>query len=352
MDLLLSEVIQPTGANDACIIQSFMPTLDVLAIAQGDRIIIYPMEDGFIGEPNSFQVYGEIEKIVPIQMSYGESGMMLILNDLRTCILQNDPDSDSIKIKTLATGNLTPTSNFPRTPIKIATHPTAIVIKYTNFTIEVFPISSHCTLDPPLPITIGCKRIIDFAFVGPTSKVTRLAILSEEFNTPPILRVIDIDLMNSSFTSDPSMDVTLPNDTYKIIPYDPENSSLIIAFSSQQAIRIMYDGLTPTTTTATIFTPYQIIDMFPMSHNFYVSIDSHLTMRYAKIEEQGPVHFVDFGISVPQPISSVSISSSLAFIASNDSDSVLYNIDQESLPCTVRELETFKSTGGTFSFNS
>ena len=126
---------------------------------------------------------------------------------------------------------------------------------------------------------------MDFAFVGPTSKVIILAILSEEFNTPPILRILDIDPINSSFISDPAMVVIHTYDIYKIIPCDLENSSLIIALSSEQVIHFLYDGLTLTTTTAAIVTPFPIIEMFPMSHNFSFATYQSLTMWFIKLEE-------------------------------------------------------------------
>lgn len=337
MELQLEEIFPSSSISDSCLIPSFFPTCDALCVSIFDKLIIYKVEDGITIDPKEFEFYGEIMKIIPIAMLFGNSAVMVVLKDFRISILQADEDdffydSNNFNLKTLGTGSILPTNDMPLiNDIKVALHPTAIAIQHSNCDIEIFPVNSSCTLDVPMPITIGCKKIIDFQFVGPTSKVTRLTVLVKQYDSKRVLKFIDISLMsnNNSYTID-STNVELPADTYLIMPYDPLNSSIIIAFSTQQAIRVSYEGLKPTTTTATIFTPFPIEKIYQMKSDLYIIVDKKGNLKFSKIEEQGFIHF--YNISNISNVNSVVVISESMILVSSDSDNSFYTIDNTVTP--------------------
>ncbi|OHT04505.1 hypothetical protein TRFO_28018 [Tritrichomonas foetus] len=349
-DFFISEVFPASSITDATIITSFFEENDALAVARGNRLVIYRIEDQFLQDERILELYGEILKLIPIQYSHTSQGnLLIILGDLQVCILSADQDEPTI-IKTLATGTLAGTCDAPLPPIKHVLHPFAIVLQLSNSRLDVFPITSNSTLDVPFQIEIGCKRIIDFHFIGPTSKVTRLAVLTEEFNKSPTLRMIEIDSTNKTFNEDPEKNVTgLPMDTYLLIPYDPENQAIIVAFSAQQAIRVLYNNLTPKTTTATIFTTVPLITMIAMKPDFYMAIDSSRNLKLVKLGEEGNVHFIDVA-KCPQPSAVAAISCNLAFIGSEKDDSKIYTIEEGTNSSSATVFDTIRATGPCLKF--
>ena len=345
MNCTFCELYPPTAVKDACLAPGFLDGTDALVLAQGNRLAVYPVEDDFLSEPQYYPVYGTISKLVAIEATHSiVSSVLVVLDDLRCCILQVS-ETDG-KLMTRASGSLTPTSDIDVPEVRFASHPTVMVAQIGYKTLQVFPIAPNSTLDVPFPIRIGCRDIIDFAFIGPVSRVTRLAVLTKELDHTVRLRVIDLEPSDRTYTDDTNDKVQLPNDTRSIIAFEPDSQSIVIAFSGQKAIRVAYNvGLTPQVTTATIRTPWPLLKMAAMDRNFYVAIEEEsLALRVAKIEEKGTVHFINVA-TAPSPTALVPVTSKLAFVGSDVQDSVLFAIDQKSQDQMASLLSTITATG-------
>lgn len=348
-EFFISEVFPASSITDATIITNFFVLYDALAVARGNRLVIYKIEDQSLQESQIYELYGEIMRLIPIRYSHPSIGnLLVILSDYQVCILSAD-EEDNTHIKTISYGNIMPKCDEKLPPLKYALHPNAIVLQISLSRLDVFPITSNSTLDKPFQVEIGCKRIIDFHFIGPTAKVTRLAVLTEEFNKVPTLRLIEIDSTNGTSNEDPEKKVPLPLDTYLLIPYDPENQSIIVAFSTQCAIRVLYSGLTPDKTTATILTKYPLTNLLALKPDFYIAIDKEQYLKVVKLEKEGPVRFIDVG-RCPKPSAVAAISSSLAFIGSETDDSLIYVVEESQNSSPITEYDKIRSTGPCLKF--
>lgn len=351
MEVVLSEFYPPSAVKDAVLVPNFSNGMDVLAVARGNRLVLYTIDGGLLSDPQCYALYGSIVKLAPIVTSYASlSSLMVILSDFRSCILQFSEDKN--ELVTLARGNLTTMAGFDITQPQFATHPTVIAAQIGPNTLNMFPIAASATLDLAFPISLGCREIIDFSFVGPTSKVTRLAVLTREFNNTVLLRAIDIEQTEMSFSDDPANRITMPDDARSVIPFESDHQSIVIVFSGQRAIRVAYNaGLTPQVTTATVRTPYPLLKMTALDRNLYIAIEENsLILRAARIEEKGTVHFVNVG-TAPEPTAVVPLTRELAFVGSAKEDSVVLCIDANDKQHPVASLfSTIKATGKVTSF--
>ena len=343
MNFRVSEIFPASSVNDAVLVENFTEENDALVLARGNKLLIYIVEDGYISEPKVFNIFGEIERVIPVRYSRSmQSNVLLILKDLRVAILKYDDQTTEI-LTTVSAGTLEHTWDASRVPIKYAIHPTCIIIQFEQFQLDVFPITSNCTIDDPFQIRVGHKKIINFQFVGPTSKVTRLTVLTEEFQKPPCLHLFDIDSSNRSYSEDTTFSVTIA-DAYFQIPYDPETHSITIVFTSEKAIRLMYNELVPVTKSATVFTKDPLVHMVPLNPELYIAVDTQNNLFVASIEEEGPIRFVKIG-KAPNPSVIAIISEHLVFIGSKNDDSVILSIHNENNSYNASVFDTFKSTG-------
>ena len=350
MNLTFCELYPSSAVNDAVLVPNFLEGLDVLAVAQGNRLVVYPIQDGYLAEPKFYVVYGNIWRLAPVGTSYSAtSSLVVLLSDMRTCVLQYSESEG--EIVTLGSGNLTQLSEVDLIRPRFATHPTVVIAQVGPRSLNVFPIDSNSFLEAPFPVQIGCREIIDFAFVGPVSKVTRLIVLTREFNGSALLRAIDVEPLENSYVEDQKNWVAVPDDAVSVVPFEPDSQSIVIVFSGQKAIRVAYNvGLTPQVTTATIRTPWPLQKMTAMDRNFYIAVEEKsLALRAAKIEEMGIVNFVNVG-SAPEPTALVPVTQNLAFIGSAKEDSVLVMVSQNEEHPTASVFSTIKATGKVNSF--
>jgi hypothetical protein len=340
LNYLLSEVFPTSSISDSVFIPNFLNESDALLTAQANHLVVTPFNSGVPGEDKRYDLYGQISKLIPIR----DSLILVLLTDLRASLITYDDE-----FVTLSCANLTPSHDCPIPPLKYATHPLAVVLQLSHHELQTFPIQSN-SITTPFSISIGCRSILDFVFIGPVRKVTRLAVLTSEYPEGVILRIIEIDSSESSYSELSAPNVSLPNDTYSIIALDPVNQSVVVAFSSQQAIRVLYNiSLTPKVTTATISTPFPLMKMVALQPNFWVAIDHGLHLRIVKLEAQGTVHFIDVDV-VPQPTALVAVSGNLAFVASKIEDSVFFQIDVTSKDQICSVFSKIRQTGEVRSF--
>jgi hypothetical protein len=343
-----SELFPSTAVSDAVLLPSFIGGSDALCFAEGTRLVLHAVTDGFLEDPTFHELYGTIARLAPIQPSHSsETRLLVILGDLRAALIGYD---DTIgNLVTISSGNLMPAHDCQITSPRFALHPTALVLQIGLHQLQVFPFTSNSSLGTPFPVLISCREIIDFVFTGPTSKVTRLGVLTKEFDQTTLLRIIEIDTSCSTFSEDSAQSVALPNDTYLLLAYDPEHESIIVAFSAQQATRVLYAGLTPRRTTATISTPFPILRIARMEADFYLAIDEGLNLRAVTLATEGTVHFIDVD-TAPRPTALVPITPTVAFVGSAEDDSVLFLIDQKSQHQISSVFATMKGTGKVRSF--
>jgi hypothetical protein len=339
MHRVFTELFPPSSISDAAFLPNFLGGSEALVLAQGNRLVVVAIEGGIPSEETRYELFGTITNVVPIR----DVALLVLLSDLRSCILTYN--EFELRLVTLSSGSLMPPSDISVTCPKFAVHPTVVVAQLCLHQLQVFPIDSSASLGTPFPISVGCRQVVDFVFIGPISKITRLAVLTREFNLTTSLRVIEIDPSEGSYSDDAAPNVSLPNDAYSILPCDPENASIIVAFSSQQAIRVLYNvRLTPQVTTATISTPSKLVKMVPMLPNFYVAIDSAAKVRMLKLEAKGTVHFVDID-TAPLPTALVRVTPTLAFVGSSTDDSVFFVIDPHSEHQITSVFSTIRQTG-------
>lgn len=357
MNFGLRQIIPPSGISDAKFVPNIKEDNDMLVVCAGNQLILYPIEDTIIGEGISYQLFGEIRTVIPFKHSYSEEmSLLVLLKDYRSCVLKFEDDH----LVTIQSAFLTPSSDTPvPKDMKYALHPTALVLQLSTHNIDIFPISSSGMFEAPFPIQIGCKEILDFAFVGPTSKVTRLAILTSEYpqegTSNCIVRLIEIDTSNKNYTEDPANNIKLPDDTTNIISLMPDDNAIIVAFTSQRAIRILYNiGLTPETTTATIFTPNPLSILAPLTPTLYITIDSKQIMYYSVIKEEGTIRFSKIGTCPDEPTSIIPINQDTFFVTSSKDDSIFYNFQKEpnSSEATAQQFDKLNSTGSVLDFEN
>jgi hypothetical protein len=172
-----------------------------------------------------------------------------------------------------------------------AVHPACLAIAFSPITVEIFS-SSEAGISHGFPVPVSCKRIIGVTFLGPLLRVVRLAVLSEQFTTPPSLDLFDLDLPNLRYTHDDAKKVALPVGSYLVATLAPESTSLAIVFTAQQAVRVQFSaGLLPIVTTATIFTPNRVQDIRHLHSDWYVYIDAKGVIGQVELKESDTLNF-------------------------------------------------------------
>jgi hypothetical protein len=114
MTQMLSELYPPSSITDAVFIPNFLGDTDALVTAQGNRLVVTAFESGVPTEEKRYEVYGEISRLIPIR----DSTRLVLLVDLRACILSYDQD-----FVTISSANLMPAHDCPISPPKFAHHP-------------------------------------------------------------------------------------------------------------------------------------------------------------------------------------------------------------------------------------
>lgn len=356
MDFGFTEVFPSSAVNDVVFVPSFYDIYDCLVLAKGNRLIVYVIDGEYVTEPKSFEVFGVIERLIPVRYSHaGKSNLLIILTDLNACIVRTDDDNPNTLISEKV-GTLQSSWDSEKIPIRYAIHPTCIIIQYQNFSLDVFPIQSDCTLGESFKITTGHKKIISFQFIGPTSKVTRLVVLTDEYsqvnNTGKTQQThrYDIDLTNMTYQESPAFHVVL-DDSYFMIPYDLDNHSMVVVFSSQQATRVIFEELEPVVKTATLLTVDRLIKVIALSNSFHLAINSSNVLYCTNIEKEGQIILRKLG-TVPHPSEFVPINSHLAFVASKTNDSQFIIINHENYSYSSSVIDTIRSTGQILAFRS
>jgi len=266
MSFGISEVLAASSVSAAAFVPAFDDEHDFLAISEGHRLFLYSFASGDLGSPVIHEFFARVIALVPLaHRYYMQSNLLVVFERFRGIVLSHD-------------GACRRELSFPpsldaRMPdtFRFAIHPTCLAVFFTSNSVDIFPISSQSLLEASFPIQVSCKRIIDITFIGPVSKVVRLAVLAEQFNTAPCVHVFDIDIPNLRYEEDVRKKVTLPMDSYLIRTLSPESSSIAIVFSAQQAARVLFSaGITPIVTTATIFTPNRVLDIRHLGHDMHV----------------------------------------------------------------------------------
>ena len=99
MDFGFTEVFPSSAVNDAVFVPSFYDIYDCLVLAKGNRLIVYAIDGEYVTEPKSFEVFGVIERLIPVRYSHaGKSNLLIILTDLNACIVRTDDDNPNTLI--------------------------------------------------------------------------------------------------------------------------------------------------------------------------------------------------------------------------------------------------------------
>ena len=132
MSLVVESLLNSSQITDCCFIPEFSTSdsniYDCLAIACGNQLIIYLIIDGIPQNPQSFEIYGEIARIIPLHYSHeAQSTLFIILKDYRTSIVRMD-FNDQLIYESL--GNLLPVNHNNLLPFpNYALHPTCLVLQ-------------------------------------------------------------------------------------------------------------------------------------------------------------------------------------------------------------------------------
>ncbi|KAH0794641.1 hypothetical protein GPJ56_001393 [Histomonas meleagridis] len=331
MNFGIRSILAPSSISSAVVARMFTPNGDdVLAISKGNLLYFYlineKMEDNTV-----YECEKQIHMLIPIHHPYASySNILVIFTNFQAKVI-------NFSGETVQEFSLVPNpSKSLFAHLKYALHPNYLVLQLSPKHLEIYSISGNCTLKSlPYPVSIPCKAILDFTFVGPVFKVTDLVILTSEFADIKKLRYISLGSLG--FTVDEVKEVQLPSDTYKIISLLPEKVSMIISFASKVATRIDYEkDIKPHLLTATIFTPSRIKNFDCIEENVYLYIDENGHYGTVRLENEGTIQFVKVG-QIHDLLVILSLNHSLAFVGSTTGDSYLME--------NFHKIKTFKATG-------
>lgn len=338
MALFIREIIPSSTISDASLIPNFTleSEQDVLAIARGNILYIYQIGNIQDSLPVFYEFNNPIKLVRPIYNDVStNSNILIIFANYRACIL--GPNGESILNFSLSA------TNDISNPIKVkcALHPELIAIQTLPNYIEIYSKTDNSLLKYATSISIGCKSIIDFCFIGPTIKVMQLAVLIEEFNERPRLQIIDIDSSDWSYREEPEKSVSLSNDSYLLFPINPEQLSTVVVLNSNQCLRITQknDGLK--VTSATICTADKIINCDHLHHDIFCYIDETGNFGFVEIKRKGTVHFESVGNS-DKPFKIIALTHNLMFSASHESLSKVFKLKKDN---SVKIIRTFQIAG-------
>ena len=345
MSFALTEVFPSSSVSSGALIPAFDSDSDFLAVGRGNILTLYRIAGNYLADAITIKLYGEIMKIIPLSFSL-RSNILVILTDMRSSVLSWDENNN--EVTTISSGNLMPVgiTNIPE-DLKYAVTPSALVVQFHPYLLTVFPITPQSSLGTSFPISIKCKSIMDFVFIGPISKVTRLAVLTEEYSDNPKLHLIEIDLTNNMGTEDAKQTVSLPENTYIILPFLPDTNSTVFCCSSQNATHVIYAaGLAPACGTHTLFTPNRLKWYAQMKDNLYAFIDEIGNIRVAELSENNTIHFTNLPFTCSTISCVVPISSTGLFVGSRTGKSYLFKIRKNSLEI----LQSFDSASSLIEF--
>ena len=336
MSLLLREVVPATSINDAALIPSFTEEAeqDVLAIAKGNKLLICPISTIETEPPKVYEFNCEIKAICPI--SYLQlSNILIIFASYKACIFGSDGKSKQ-EISLMNSSEL-----LDPMEIKYAIHPRVFAFQTSNHHIDIYKIKENSLLEYTTTCSLGCKKIIDFCFVGPTERIIRLAVLASNFSSAPMIHTIDIkdDMIN--LTLDSQKRVTMPSDAYMIFPIFPNENSKIAVLTSNQLKRVSYRKTEPKVTNATICTLDKILNCDHIQNDLFSFVDEAGSFGLVQISNKGNVHFEGLG-STEKPFKVVSLTNNLLFLASKVAPSRFVKIKKDS---TIKVLKLFENTG-------
>ncbi|OHT06692.1 hypothetical protein TRFO_25148 [Tritrichomonas foetus] len=338
MSLLIREVLPTSSLRDAALIPNFTEETeqDVLAIAKGNKLIIYPISTIRSSPPQVYEFFNEIMVVCPVHNEESiKSNILLIFANFKACIFGSDGKSkQNFSIEN---------SSDLMIPIKVkySLHPDLIAIQTSNHHIEIFQKTSNCLLNPITSISIGCKKIIGFCFCGPTDRVKRLAILIENFTQSPSLQIAEIDSDTRTYSIDQQMSINLPQDSYYMFSLHPEKLSTIIVLTTAKCLRITYKNFTPKMKSATISTQDPILNCDLISGNVFCFVDDAGSYGFVEIDQKGEVMFVSSG-TIESPYKIISLTHNLLFIISHDMQSCLIKIRKD---YSFKILKKFETTG-------
>jgi hypothetical protein len=228
MNFGVFSILPASSVSSAALVPLFDDERNFLAISKGRRLFIYRLPSMDVAKQVIHEFFARIVTLIPISHPYYmQSNLLIVFDNFRAVVLGHDGLTKS-------------QLSFPPSldarmpnPLRFAVHPECVAMQLTSSSIDIFPISSQSLLESNFPMQVSCKRIRDITFIGPVSKVVRLAALTEEFNTAPCVHLFDIDLQNMRYEEDARKKVFLPCDSYLMRSLSPESASIAIVFAAQ-----------------------------------------------------------------------------------------------------------------------
>lgn len=315
----IKTIVQASLIRDAVFIKHFSKSGNVFAISKGNTVYFFQIfADDFLDDnPKTYNFDKNIIKMIPVCNEYTqESNLLLIFSDYRSILI--DYNSKILQEFYLCYSG--------ESKISYRVNESLLIIQMSDHHLDLFLIDGNSTLEHlQFEITIPCKKIIDFDFAKNHSNKCDLIVLTSEFNKNKKLNFVRIDKTKHNYIIDETKALDVSNNIYKILSVSSNKQSFIICFSGVEAIRVNYnDYLIPKTSTATIFTPYKILNFDLIDENNFLYIDEVGYYGTVKFESKGTIRFLNVG-KIDNPSMILSISSSLSFVLSLTKDSYLMN---------------------------
>lgn len=342
MSLLFNEILPPSSISDAAFIPNFTEESEqnVVAIAKRNYLFLYQIGTIQQCKPLKYEFNNSIILVCPIRTEFC-TNILIVFANLKASILGSNGNS------LLNFSLVTSLNNFNPIKIKYALHPKMIAIQLSPHHIDIYSKTDDCLLKYATTISIGCKTVVDFCFIGPINKVSQICVLTEEFSDPPQLKVITINTQNWLYDDPPHPKLSLSKNpfSYIIFPIDPEHSSIVGVLSSSQCLRVTYSNFQLHSTSATICTQDRILNLDLLSRDVYCYVDEAGNYGKVEIQKEGNVHFEALG-KVDCPSKIVSLTHNMVFLMSHENTSHVIKLKKNNTTTFLRKFEYLGKLNG------
>ena len=264
MSIGILPIGQSKTISDGIVLKKFMD-YDCVAIAQGNFIKFFKLDEGKIYIECEFKIYGEVSNLV--EMTYlnsKNSNLLILLTDGRYSVIHYE-NSEFITRQTGFYLSSVGPRLYP--PYKISQNDYQIFMQLTTTSLQYFEVTKDLYLSNPTQIPIPCLRIHDFTYVQINSTSVKLAVLIETIKHEKQIKFFILDSKTNNFEETSSLIVD--DDAYKIFPMPGQS---IIAFTTNKIIKCKEK--TSETITMTIYTSDPISKLVQLTEDISVAIDT------------------------------------------------------------------------------
>jgi len=284
----------PKSYSSGNFLENFYPNCDVIVVSRGN-IIEFRQNTKSFEIIDSYCLFGNISYLIPLKhISDTKSNLLVILNDLRFCILSYSNEG----IITVQNGSFKIKNEHCPIKYSIALH--AFILQVSSNTLMVTKILPNSLISFPFFYSIPSKSIIDFGFLVSNDSYSRIVVLSDEFDMKTKIQAYETEFQQQILNLKPNISMSLDNDSYLL---SVVNESTVIILSTNIAKRIhFFVSSQAQIHTSTILTMNPIRFITKMSDYFYVCVDYQNQVLFMNLSDNGKVIINRIG-EIDQPVS-------------------------------------------------